>query len=179
MWIIFLLNSWLLCSFTNVSYGQKVIIDSLQNVLNNTKSDSIRSDINEQIAYQYLYYKPDSSKIYIERSLELAKKINSQAAIAKAHNRMGTYNVVTSQYTDAILEFQKSLQYYKKSTDLNGLSTTYGNLGALDFYLKDYDAALENFHKSIKLLDTAKHTSQYTKEIINLGAVHREKKNLD
>ena len=179
MWIIFLLNSWLLCSLTNVSYGQKVIIDSLQNILKNTKSDSVRSDINEQIAYQYLYYKPDSSKIYIERSLELAKKINSQAAIAKAHNRMGTYNVVTSQYTDAILEFQKSLQYYKKSTDLNGLSTTYGNLGALDFYLKDYDAALENFHKSIKLLDTAKHTSQYTKEIINLGAVHREKKNLD
>ena len=179
MWIIFLLNSWLLCSLTNVSYGQKVIIDSLQTILKNTKSDSVRSDINEQIAYQYLYYKPDSSKIYIERSLELAKKINSQAAIAKAHNRMGTYNVVTSQYTDAILEFQKSLQYYKKSTDLNGLSTTYGNLGALDFYLKDYDAALENFHKSIKLLDTAKHTSQYTKEIINLGAVHREKKNLD
>lgn len=179
MWIIFLLNSWLLCSLTNVSYGQKVIIDSLQTILKNTKSDSVRSDINEQIAYQYLYYKPDSSKIYTERSLELAKKINSQAAIAKAHNRMGTYNVVTSQYTDAILEFQKSLQYYKKSTDLNGLSTTYGNLGALDFYLKDYDAALENFHKSIKLLDTAKHTSQYTKEIINLGAVHREKKNLD
>ncbi|WP_028375542.1 ATP-binding protein [Leeuwenhoekiella sp. MAR_2009_132] len=168
-------------SFFAVSqaFAQSKKIDSLSQLLKEAKSDTVRSDINEQIAYQYLYYKPDSTLIYVNKALQLAEKNKWLSGIAKAHNRRGTYYVVTSQYTEAILEFQKALQFYQKTGDISGLSLTYGNLASLDFYLKDFDAALENFHLSIKLLDTVNQFDQYTKETLNLSAAHREKKNLD
>ncbi|MFI8378208.1 ATP-binding protein [Leeuwenhoekiella sp. NPDC079379] len=161
------------------AFAQSTKIDSLSKLLKEVTSDTLRSDINEQIAYQYLYYKPDSTLVYVNKALQLAEKNNWSSGIANAHNRKGTYYVVTSQYTEAILEFQKALQFYQKSNNSVGLSTTYGNLASLDFYLKDYDAALENFHKSVELLDTVSQFNQYTKETLNLSAVHREKKNLD
>ena len=93
-------------------YSQTPQIDSLKQELKKAVNDTIRSDFNERIAYEYLYYQPDSAKRYIDKALELAQLNNYQRGIAKAYNRMGTYYIVTSKYPDAILEFQKALPLY-------------------------------------------------------------------
>ena len=54
------------------SFGQTKNIDSLKRELAKAQRDSLRSDLNEQISYEFLYLKPDSAKKYIKKSLELA-----------------------------------------------------------------------------------------------------------
>ena len=161
------------------SFGQTKNIDSLKRELAKAQSDSLRSDLNEQISYEFLYLKPDSAKKYIKKSLELALLNNYERGIAKAYNRNGTYYVVTSQYPLAILEFQKALPLYKALEDSVGLSESYGNLGVLEFYLRDYDAAQQNFYRAIRYIDTVQSKGQYIKYITNLSGVFREKKVMD
>jgi len=160
-------------------YSQTPQIDSLKQELKKAVNDTIRSDFNERIAYEYLYYQPDSAKRYIDKALELAQLNNYQRGIAKAYNRMGTYYIVTSKYPDAILEFQKALPLYKAKNDSLGLSESYGNLGVLEFYLRDYESSEKNFRQALDYVDSVNNRNQYIKYIVNLSGVFREKRVLD
>ena len=169
----------MLLSFNCSVLAQTKNIDSLKIQLQQTQDDSLRVSLLEKISYEFLYFKPDSSRFYIDQSLKLATKNNYDRGIALAHNRKGTYYVITSKYKQAIEEFMKALPYYKKLQDTVGLSETYGNLGGLDFYLKDYDSSLKNFHRAIVYTDTTAHLNTYAKFIANLSGVYREKKMID
>lgn len=162
-----------------LSYNQTPKIDSLKQTLINAPNDSLRSDLNEQLAYCYLYFKPDSALAYIDKAYQIAEQNDYKKGIAKAISRKGTFYIVKSQYPEAIIELQKSLTLYKELNDKMGLSETYGNLGVLDFYLRDYDSAKENFYKAITYIDTVSQVENYTKYITNLSGIHRKEDNLD
>ncbi|RXG27212.1 tetratricopeptide repeat-containing sensor histidine kinase [Leeuwenhoekiella marinoflava] len=159
--------------------AQTPTIDSLKHQITLTVNDSIKSHLYERLGYEYLYFKPDSALLYIDRAITIAELAKNKSASAAGYNRKGTYYVLQSKYPEAIVEFQKALPFFKKTKDSVGLAESYCNLGALDFYLRDYDSSLANFQEASNYIDSLKQVNLYSKLITNLSGVYREKQQYD
>src|SRR5210317_1596226 len=89
------------CSFQAQSQ-----VDSLYDVLNSTKSDSIRAQCYLALSGYYLNHKmPDSSILYADKGLELANTL-------KMKPDWRLYQMLIKA-NDASYQYKKALEYYK------------------------------------------------------------------
>ena len=130
--------------FSNVSNAQNSTqIDSLENVIQNTKNDSIKMVTYNKLRRVTYYSDPESSKRYTKRFFELAKKRKDSFRVAMANYYLGNANVVESDFESAIQHYFKSANYFEQKKDsarlssvLNGIGAAYENSGNDSLSLK-------------------------------------------
>ncbi|TRX13423.1 DUF6377 domain-containing protein [Flavobacterium gawalongense] len=132
-------------------------IDSVRNILKKTKKSDllVRYDLNEQMYYQFKFFKRDSAFYYGIQSKNLALKIKDTSLIAKANMNLADICVSSGMYKEA-LDFLEPL----KRDESNGNYGTlyYGVLGRCYGDMAEYS-----------------NIPYFQKEYIDLARKYREK----
>ncbi|MDQ3190132.1 MAG: tetratricopeptide repeat protein [Bacteroidota bacterium] len=156
-------------------FSQAPVLDSLENILNSTKADTIRVKISNQLGWEYLM-NGDTEKAlkYTQNSVDLAKKIKFPKGEAAAYNNLGS--IYWSQG-----EYNKALQNYKKAYDIAYLmgdqtkqSSFLGNMGMIYILQSDYMNALDVYHKALKMDEKLGNTKAIVKNFGSIGTIYKE-----
>jgi len=107
---------------------RKFEIDSIRCILKKTKKNNliVRYKLNEQMFYQFKFFKRDSAFYYGIKSKDLALKLNDKVLIANANMNLADICVSSGMYKEA-LDFLEPLK--RNETDGNYGNLYYGVLG--------------------------------------------------
>ncbi len=156
------------------AFGQTEYLDSLKNALQKpVSSDTMRVFQYNEIAWTYLDYSLDSTYVFANKALNLARKRNYPNGIMDAKNTLGIYYRYLSQYSKAITMYNELIALRIKNHQEDKLTGAYANLGSVYYEKGAYAQALKHYQKAI---DIAKKFHQDDKILVlytNLAAAYK------
>lgn len=108
---------------------------------------------------------------YYNQALSIAKKIGNPAALAIAHNNVGSIYHDMADYPKALEHYIKSLDY--KETRQMGL--TLSNIGGIYMEQGDYSKALEYIQRSLKFNQMKGDQGEQAIALYKIGDIYRRK----
>jgi len=134
-----------ICIVHFCAFAQNKDLQLLKQQIINSKSDTAKIKLLNNLSYNYFSVNIDTAQIYLLEALKLSEKINDKAGIALCYNNYGRLNYQFSQYEKALGYFEKALQIRKELDDSKGIAIVYLNIGniykeqgifatALDYY---------------------------------------------
>lgn len=168
-WI--LVSVLLVCSFVQ---GQTPYLDSLKSTLQKpVSSDTMRVFQYNEIAWSYLDYSLDSSYLYLQKGLELARRKRYPNGIMDAKNTLGVYYRLSSQYPEAIRTYEELIDLRTKYHQEKKLVGTYSNLGSVYLEKGNYAQALKNYQQAIDIAQKFKDYENVLVLYTNIGVAYK------
>lgn len=125
-------------------FAQNKEVDSLLNVLKTVKQDTTLIRINHE-----LFIVTDDLS-YVQKNLELSKKIKYQKGIASAYKDFGRFYYFSGEKDKALNFLNKAIIIAEKIKDKKNLASSYRYIGYI-YQLNDPMVAKEYYEKSLKL----------------------------
>lgn len=114
------------------------------------KNDSLLARTSYNLCYyHYLKNNVDSSKIYLKKGFEFARKSNFKKIVSLCYNQAGTIAVDENQFEKALKWYQLALDIAEKNNLYKNKSCVLINLGNLSVRQKDTLKALEYYRQDI------------------------------
>ncbi|MDZ7606632.1 MAG: PAS domain S-box protein [Cyclobacteriaceae bacterium] len=178
-YFLILLSLYLPNEIRGQSSGFKnTIIDSLKTRLPHT-TDSVRVDLLNDIAYNYYYYKLDSTDDYALQAIELANSLGYKKGLAEGQRMMGISAKALNNHAEAIkwltkgLETARAIQYYQ------GIADILNSLGILYDYIDDHDQAVMYYKDGVKYQQLAGNRTREGIVYTNAGVSYIHKNDPD
>jgi len=129
-------------------------IDSLQNVLNNTKEEKDKIKVLFSIGNYY-----DSKGNYLKSRevgleiLKLSEKLHLDKRVAEANYALGRSNFYLGDYEKAHQYYQSSLNYFLQNPDKIRITEIKNNIGLVYMIQGNYPQASKNLYDALKLAE--------------------------
>jgi signal transduction histidine kinase len=156
------------------------IEDSLKNLLENAKADTLKMDLYNQLRRATWYTNPEKSKRYTSKYLEMAEIIGDSLRIAIANFYMGNANVVNGNPEKALSFYLKAANYFEsKEDELSRLSSTYNGIAsAYENNISD-SLSLVYFEKSYEVSKLAEDKRRMGIALINRSNIYHRNGEFD
>jgi tetratricopeptide (TPR) repeat protein len=118
------LTTWVMVGFSQ-DYKN---VDSLKQVLASIQSDTGKIWAMHDVAFNYIYSRPDSTTWFAQQALALSEKINYERGEIRSHNDIGSALASTGSYSEAIEIFLEALHKSEELNDKTMEAITLGNL---------------------------------------------------
>lgn len=160
---------FLLLSFVCSSVHAQPKIDSLLKLMRSGEADKLTDDARMKnyltLASNYNHSKPDTSIVFAEKALDLAKKIPNRRGEGMALNMIAISMNNLSRTDSAKKYYEQALHIFETTHDTMGMMHLYNNLGNLTSNTGDYSTSI---HYYLKVLNLAE--SSQKKELIALAS---------
>lgn len=143
----------LILLFYTSAYAQNKYTDSLKKSLQHQKEDSNKVNILSEIGTLYLDRSSDTSVVYGQQALDLAKKINYEPGVLNAEFVLSSALTVLGNYPLAIDFGFKALSHAKKTGDPLKIIWANARLAQCYFYLGDYKTSLQYDRNILAVVD--------------------------
>ena len=133
-------------------YGQnKVVVDSLQKILETDISDIEKVDTWNLLAREY--GNRDSLKAfeYANRAIQLAEEIAYSNGLSSAYFQLAWAIMAKKNFIKAQPLYDKALQIAQEAKYLKGMADAYNGKAIIHHYQGDFPKAIEYFLKSLKI----------------------------
>lgn len=167
----------LLILFSNLSFAQTNDIDSLRQVIKTTKSDSIKVDTYNKLAWKYMFNDKETASEILNKTEQLALKTNQKYGYNTFLNSKGIFYDVNGLADSALIYFKKSLAYSVENKFSTQEQYTHNNLGMYAWNKGKYQDALNSFFKALKLAEKNQLTDTTLKidaTLNNIGLIYQE-----
>jgi signal transduction histidine kinase len=161
------------------SYAQTNRIDSLQQLLKTETKDTSRAMLLADLAYAYLYSKPDTSLLLAQQALLLSKKEGYTKGEALSLNIIGGVFLTTGNYPKALEAYLQSLKKSESIGDKVAIAKATGNIGTVYTSQGDYRQSLNYTFKALALNKNLGRQVSVTGNLINLGDTYEKLNMLD
>jgi len=185
----------LLPAFVEAQHNNKQL-DSLRMVLSNATNDTIRMDVYDQLAYYFYEVNPDSSLLYAEKELQIARQLNLKIyeANALAHEGYDFTNLINyPKALESFLEAQKiaedpacektvwhfAINQTPREVRISLLNTNQYLLGLLYATVGNRDKEVSSFLKSKSYAESIQDTAGIGFVIWQLGVDYLDLGKLD
>ena len=156
------------------------IIDSLQNILKLSKTDTSRINTLIAISNEYIAISNyTGALIFAEQANEKAEKIIYQKGIINSYNSLGIAYRNSADYKKALSINLKSLKICKQSGYKIGIGDAYYNIGQVYYNLGDYNRAYENFLVYLKISEEIGNNTGIANAYNNIGIIFGIKNKYD
>jgi len=125
-------------------------VDSLFDLLDQTKEDTVRLRLLIDITNQLRMSDPDSAIYYAIQIRELAEELHDQSGLARAHYFIGVIYHNLGFLSSAINNLNASREIYEDLDDSFGLAGVYNAFGNL-YQGADEDKALDYYNQSLEI----------------------------
>jgi adenylate cyclase len=159
------------------SYGQDVVLDSLNLILNNAKGDSDQVNTENFLSSKYLSTQPDYALEHAKKAKDLAEKIGFLYGEAYALKNIGRVYYLKGKYPDAVVVWRESLKLFEILHDENGQANLLNNIGAVFYDQGDDENALVNYLKSLQYSEKIGNKLRMATAMQNIGTVYLNKIN--
>jgi len=153
-------------------YGNQSKIDSLKRALTEVSNDSIRYEINLNIALQLEATDFDSAMMYYNNCIDIADTNNWTAKKAQAFINIGYAYMYSKHSKDAGEFLLEGLKYYTLANDSLGIMRSYYNLGYFYGTFEDFPKAIENFREAEEYAIGLNHEKLLASIYNNLGLMY-------
>jgi len=113
----------------------------------------------------------DNALKLAEESLEIAKNIKNDFAIASSTLLIADFYASKGFFTESILYYQKALNYYLDLNDDGSLANILNNLGELYYDKKEYNTALQYYNRALEKIEGQKNIVDFCKVLFNLAKI--------
>ena len=137
-------------------------------------SSNIMFILNNMGANNILRGKIDSSFFYIDKSMQISKRIDS-LNINSMLNNLGSYYQHKKQYDSALYYFRKSLYVSRNKNDKKVEANNLSDIGKLFFEIKKIDSALYYLDLSNKIASENKYISNLAENYLALSEIEKSK----
>lgn len=142
----------LITSHSFTQHRGKIVTDSLLHVLSKTKDETKKTDLLNLLSREFRDRGlKDSSLIFAEKALSLAKRINYTKGEIDSHLNIGNTCRELKDLPKAIKHIEQLIQLCEVTDDLFRKGDAYDNLGHIYHELKDTTQALKNHLLSLKI----------------------------
>jgi len=145
-----------------------VKVDSLLKLIDVQPQDSNSLSALQQLGSDYAYNNSIKAIEYLEKAVDLAKKLQNPLGLANAYFSLGFCYLVKGDFDKAFEFYQKSADLYDKLNDKRRLANTYMAIGAVFSRNKD-------LKKSTDYFDKAEAIVKQTKDTMQLSTIYSEK----
>ncbi len=181
---LFLVLSLLNC--VCCAYAQRKKIDSLKHLIFISKADTTTVFLKCELAYSYLYNKPDSSFLVAQEGLTLSIKKNFPKGQAWCYKEIGEAKQQMGGYPDAMQDYLKSLRIAEKLNLQSHIAGVLIDIGFLYREQEDYNQAIKYTLKAKNVIESihnykkiGNYQSFYDSALINIGFFYYKKNQLD
>lgn len=148
--------------------GQQAYRDSLKNLLTSTTNDTAKLICLSNLFYQYLYAYPDSAITYVQQEILLARKSESDLAIANSYFDYGSFFEIIGDFPQTLSYIQEGLKLVEKHKNWIMTARAYNDIGMVYFDEGDYDNALSNCKKAKSIIEQ-KWNMHFEKDLYTAG----------
>ncbi|WP_298119810.1 tetratricopeptide repeat protein [Flavobacterium sp.] len=157
--------------------AQNKEIDSLKNVLNQSKNDIDKANVYNLISDNYKTSNPKLMLDYANKALQLSKKINHKEAEGTSYLNIGNANIILGNYSKALENFSQAQNIFENQNKTievrKGLAKAYGSIGIIFSEQSNYANALKFYLKSVKIYEDLKDDAKSAKLYNNIGIVYK------
>lgn len=161
---------------TNDCYAQSNSgsADSLKKALQTTDvEDSNRVLLLVKLTGALYTAAPDEAMKYADEALRIAEQINWKKGMALAYKCRGGVNIVLTNYTKALDDYQKALTYDPKESKLFE-AIILNNIGIIYDELKQHDKALANYKNYLAVSKELKNKETEAMALGNIGTIYQQ-----
>jgi len=164
--------------FSQALFSQKNKLDSLLNLLKNSREDTSRAILYYKLGECCDYFsKYDSMILFSNEGKKLSTKLKFKRGEAHAEKIAGDYNVHIGNYNEAVKHLNEAEKIYQAISDLDGLSNVYVSIGNIDVERGNYDKGLDSYFKSLKISEKIKDDIGIISTLSKIGIVYENKAN--
>jgi tetratricopeptide (TPR) repeat protein len=100
---------------------------------------------------EYMRGNIDTSQVYLDKALALAKNVNYISGIAYSYYNLGLLSIHRGRLHDALNELNASLKHYESLGQKHGALQVLNAIGLAQYKLKDYPTAIRTLLRSEQL----------------------------
>ncbi|MBN2572193.1 MAG: tetratricopeptide repeat protein [Ignavibacteriales bacterium] len=165
----------LILPFQNISPQE---VDSLKKLIK-FSNDIKKVDLLNELASNYYYSYPDSTILYANIALELAKNIDYKIGEARALDCIGNAYDIKGEYNTSLNNYIVALKIREDSNDSLGISDSYFNIGTSYYHSGFMDKALEYCQKSLDVSEKISYRKGNASVLDMIGNIYYELKKFD
>lgn len=147
----YLLSIFLLLSLQALPQAHKPVVDSLNQLLENTSETKQKVDLLNEIAFEYINIQIDTSYIYAQKAQELAQHYDYQLGVADAKKNLATYYHMLNDRKKTFKYFNEAVAIVENEKDSTRLAKIYNNIGITYKNHGDFNEALDAYHKALAI----------------------------
>ncbi|MEO6731527.1 MAG: tetratricopeptide repeat-containing sensor histidine kinase [Ferruginibacter sp.] len=150
---------FIFCPLAAVTQTNKTV-DSLLIALDTEKADSNRMMLYRRIGTYYTDNNAGKAIGYIEKSQEIAKKLNRPLLIANNYYSIGFCYLVKGNFNKSLENYFQSIRIYETLKDSFRLSNAFMSVGNLYGQNKNFQKTIEYYDKAQLLIEAQKDSAQ-------------------
>ncbi len=164
------------CFQSIATYAQ---IDSLQKLLSETKNDTLRVILLNDLAWEYAYLDADKAQNCAEKALNIAQKSDFRRGEAISYGMLGVVKDIQGKSQEALSFYLKELEIEEKLGNKTATAGTLTNIGALHFNQEQFEQARKYFERSLAIEKETKNDLGALGSLINLGVINKNLQNFE
>lgn len=158
-------------------HSQDVVVDSLERSLTQTKIDTQKIKLLQELCRHFLFDDSRKAISYGQKALALSEEINYKKGTAKALHNIGIVYYNISNYDSALYYFNNSLGIKTSLGDKKGMASSLNNIGAIQALRGDLNKAAVFYLQSLKINEELKNDDGALSAAINIGNIFSDQHN--
>lgn len=157
--------------------SQRALLDSLKTTLNQAKSPANRAAILSELTWNYVPISMDSSIIFGEKGVELAKSLNDPVLLSQLYSDLAYAWMEKGELINARENYEAALSLRYELGDSVKIYGTLTNLGSV--YQRDFqsDSAMSNYLKALAFFERNGNDKNADFIRNNIGVIYVEMRN--
>ncbi len=169
----------LLCFYFSFASAQSSEAESLKLALQKSGPDTSRVLLLEELSRVYSTSKTDTSLMFAQEALSLARKIGFEKGEAISLNRIGTVLSSIGNHPQALQNLLEALQINEKIRNVDGVMRNQGNISNVNAELGDYKEALNYAFRGMHNAEKASDQEGLTNALLRIGDTYEKINMLD
>lgn len=143
------------------------------------KSDSLLVVFYQNQAEIYKYTNPDSSRIFLDRALEISRKNKFKFSEATILSKIGGNLYILGEYDLSLDYFTSGFNIFKELNNKKGIAVGYNNSGMI-YNIQGRTIKAINYHKkSLAICKVINDSTLMATNLFNLGITYEQNKDYD
>lgn len=154
-------------------------VDSLLRQLDSEKEDSVKMNLLRQIGSYYTDNNVGKAIVYLEGSLELAKKLKRNLLIANNYYSLGFCYLLKNDFDRSLENYLLSVRVYEEMKDSLRLSNAFISIGNLYSQNHNFKKTTEYYDKARMLIEAKRDSSHLATLLNQVGTFFDQQKQYD
>jgi tetratricopeptide (TPR) repeat protein len=139
--------------------------------LNNTKQDSVKSNILNELSKDAIKNGSSEGKLYAKQAQVISEKISYIQGMANAYSNLGYCYLLENNYDSALFYFNKGIVKTTNTNHKSINSELLNRKAAVFYYTGITDSSLWYFKKALNQYEALKDSNAVIKSLNNIGAI--------
>jgi len=160
--------------FISTELWEKCTQEELETALRTEKNEQVRLKLLNALCFSNFNSDPKKALDYAKEQMDLAIRVNNEAAIEVGYDNFGFLYKVLGEYEKSLSYHLKSLKIKEQKKDSAGISICMNGIGGLYYSLENFPKALEYFLKETHIDSLLNNKENLIDNYGNIGVCYND-----